>query len=502
MRYVNCSPPRWRWRRSIVPTRLGRPCIGDYDPIAAPTRAAAAASRGLEERIHPLADTHPSPTADRPTLALLMTHGAAVFLIATHAAATSAITPLIAQLHFGAGDWQSFFVTVTIPLAQVTSVFWSGPLQRWPLRRYLLVFWLACMLPMGLAGLAHGYGSLLVLHIASWLGAAAWAPLNGECLKQLYRPTVRGRVFGLLLVATTASWLVTVLWFGRALQRDGEAFRWIFPLLACLQGVGLVLLAWVTRRFPVQAPAADVTPPPRSWRAALEPLRQMHRTLRDDPAFRRYEAAFLTYGGGYMICEVLFPLFVTRALHLGYRETTESAFAVRMLFMLAACVPSGWVLDRMGPVRTSGISFAILALYPLGMIFTTGWQGLAIASAFFGVGLAGVNQGWLLGPVALAPTPQRAGEYVSIHAALVGVRGVVFQGLGLGLYQLTGAFSTSFAIAMLCFLWGAVQMEQLRGFLRRRDAQSGEARRTSAACALDGSHPETQARSSHRQKPN
>ncbi|RMF77173.1 MAG: hypothetical protein D6744_11600 [Planctomycetota bacterium] len=207
----------------------------------------------------------------------------------------------------------------------------------------------------------------------------------------------------------------------------------------------------------------------------------MHRVLRANRAFLLYEAAFMTYGAGFHICEGLFPVLVTAGLLLDYQQVAESAHVVRQAATLVMIVPAGWLIDRLGAARTSAYAFAGLALYPLGLLLALqtslapglhGVPGLTIASVCQGVALAGVFQTWMLGPVTLAPKPEHVPQYVAIHTALVGVRGVLAQGLGMGLYMLFGGFETPLLVSSACFAWGAWQM---RGLARRLRPTAGQA---------------------------
>ena len=91
------------------------------------------------------------------------------------------------------------------------------------------------------------------------------------------------------------------------------------------------------------------------------------------------------------------------------------------------------------------------------------FEQIFAAGAEYGIGMAGVQMGWMLGPVSLAPSPDRVPQYVAIHTTLVGIRGVIFQGLGMLLYKLSGDFHWPFALAAGAFLWAAIQMYRLQG---------------------------------------
>ena len=389
-----------------------------------------------------------------------------MFLVTISPALVMMINPLIARLRFGAGEWQSFLMTAALPTSMLLSVFWSEVLARMSARRYLLVYWLFAAAPVALAAAAHSFWHLLACQLAASVGMAGWAPIHGTLLKRLYTDRVRGRVHGALIVPNTLSGVVALLVAGAWLTADGEAFRIFLPVTALLHFAGVTVLMWLAG----PKREKDRPRPHEGLRSLMTPVLNMRRTLAEDRAFYRYEAAFMTYGAGFMICEVLFPVLVTDKLNMNYDEVAKSAHVVVRLSMLALAFPMGILVDRLGPSRTCAAVFLYLALYPIGLGLAAGPVGLAVASAIFGSAMAGVMHGWMLGPVAMAPTAERVAQYVSIHSTLVGLRGIVFQGVGMLLYTVSGAFYVPLIVAALCFVWAARQMWRLG---RRPGSDSG-----------------------------
>jgi hypothetical protein len=78
----------------------------------------------------------------------------------------------------------------------------------------------------------------------------------------------------------------------------------------------------------------------------------------------------------------------------------------------------------------------------------------------------------MLGPVSLAPTPDKVPQYVAIHATFVGIRGKIFQGLGVLIYTLTHSFVLPFLLAAAAFGWSAFQMWQLNRIMMRSKSES------------------------------
>lgn len=394
---------------------------------------------------------------DHPLRQTLTLHLLAITLHAFGATLPMTMIPLIARLRFDSGPWQMLLITAAVPTCLGLSIFWDDLFRRIRLGRYLLVYWLLAGLPFVLAAGVGQYSQLLLCQVLLALGGAGYSPLNATLLRRLYPQAVRGRAYGLLVIPHMLGGAVIVLVAGRWLAGHPDGYRILLPIVGLVHAVGLVLFFVLGRGLPV----AEGRAPPRSLRALLRPVLRMHRVLASDRTFLRYEIAFMTYGAGYMICDALLPLLVTRKLGMNYDEVAESAFVVQRICLLLLVYPVGLLLDRIGAIRTSAAAFAILALYPLGLMAAGGPAGIAVASLFFGLGLAGVMHGWTLGPVTLARDARSASQYLAIHTTLVGVRGIIFQSLGMLVYTATGSFSVALTLAAVAFAWAAWQMLRL-----------------------------------------
>ncbi len=380
------------------------------------------------------------------------------------------LMPVLARLRFDAGDWQTTLVTAASQTLLICSIFWNALLPRMSIRSYLALHWLTAVAPTALIAFATDFWHLLLWHVIASIGLAGWMPVTGKLMERFYPASVRGRVFGLLMIATQLGSMLTAYAAGAWLKYDGEAFRIILPITALLQGSGLAILAWLGRTPRSDAPPAAATR--LRWSNLFAPLLHMREVLRGDRAFYRYEQAFMTYGVGWMIGHALLPVLVTTGLGLNYQQIAVSTIVTYQVMLMLAIVPMGWLLDRVGPARATAYAFAGLALYPIALMGASDPLTLALASGYYGLAMAGVQQGWLLGPVALAPRPERVADYVAIHATLVGIRGTLAQALGMALYRLTGGFAWPLAIASLAFAGAAWQMAALHQMLRTRAAQA------------------------------
>lgn len=420
-------------------------------------------------------DSHPSaPAARRSGARVLLAQAGATVLIQSSLAAVTAILPVLARLRFGAGDWQTFLVTVATSTLAIFSIFWNAYLARSSTRSYLLTYWLVALLPLGLVSLASGYWTLLLFYVLAAIGASGWTPVFGQLLKRLYSDERRGRALSVINSASLAGTMVGSFAVGAWLHADANAFRIYMPAAAVLQlaGIGLlILLAQRTR--PTPAPSAAVPQRPPRLRDLLAPIAHMNQVLRADRAFLRYEAAFMTYGVGWMICFALLPVLLTEKLAMNYQEVANSTQVVFQLAMLLTTIPIGWFADRFGVAHTSAASFAGLVLYPLGLLLARNTLEVALISTWYGVMMSGVNLAWMLGPVRFAPSPALVPQYVAIHTSLVGLRGILFQGLAMLIYTLTHSFVWPLLLASAAFGWASFQMRRLHATLQQPTVASG-----------------------------
>jgi MFS family permease len=409
----------------------------------------------------PSVEPNPSRISTRPRVGTLTAHLAGISLLQATSMAITAILPVIARKQFGASDWETLLITASPTVCFCLSIFWHALFQRVQFGRYLAIYWLVACLPVACIALTAGsFAWLLTCHLLACIGASGYHPAAGDLMKSLYPTASRGRVYSLLWGGSLLVSAIASFGLGWWLTHDAFAYRLALPIAAALQLVGCLVLVALERSHRARTPRPDAGKP---WGLAtlVDPVLHMRRVLKDDPVFARYEGAYMTYGVGWMIAYALVPILVTDKLHLNYQEVAKSTNVSYLIAMVCALPLAGLLLDRAGAMRSTALSFAMLTLYPLGLIATQNDTQLLWVSVWYGVAHAGASVGWMLGPVSLAPTPEKVPQYVAIHATLVGVRGAIFQFVGVWLYRLTGSFTLPLALAAIGYAWSAWQMWKL-----------------------------------------
>lgn len=430
----------------------------------------ARAARSTRPLPSPLLNPPPTPHLRAPRLPLFLgLHIAAAALVHATSFALQGILAVVAIKRFDANEWQSLLITATPTIFYSLSIFWNDFFKRMKFSRYLAAYWLIASLPLAFMGFAHNYWMLLVPHLISCIGGAGYPPITGELLQALYPPTKRGRIYSVLWGTSLVAAAVYGLALGKWLTFNPDSYRLFLPIISALQLAGVVGLGVLSRVSGHGASRTlDSTGNEKGHFAKLlDPIAHMGRILKADPTFARYEAAYMTYGVGWMIASALLPLLVTKKLNLNYDQIAQSTQAAYLLALVVVLFPAGVLMDRLGAVRTTAGSFALLGFYPLALIFVRDESSLAWASAFFGLAHAGASVGWTIGPISLAPTPDHVPQYMAIHATMVGIRGKLFQGLGVLLYWFSGDFQIPMSVAGLAYFWAGIQMWQLHRRMRR-----------------------------------
>lgn len=427
----------------------------------------SAASVDTSPAVYSAADTRPW---------LLPAHIAAVSLVQGTSLALQAMLPVIAKKEFGANVWQVAIITAATTALFCLSIFWNGLFSRMRVGRYMLTYWTISCMPLGLFGVLAMTGlkvsvmHLMALHIFACLGLAGYHPAAGELLRAFYPPHKRGRAYAIIWGASLAYSAVFGFALGKILEHDREAFQWLFPTASAIQLLGIGSIVFLARTTGAEATRTLASDSRALFFRVLEPVTHMREVLRADNTFFRYEAAYMTYGIGWMIVYVLMPNFGPDKLNTNYEQYASSTYVAYLLAVIAMIFPAGLLLDKLGPMRSTGLSFLMLTLYPLGLMFTNTVTQLTVMSVVYGLAHAGASIGWMMGPVSLAPSPAKVPQYVAIHATLVGVRGMLFQFVGVALFWLARerlhlsyawAFGIPFAIGAAGYFWAGIQMTQL-----------------------------------------
>jgi len=340
------------------------------------------------------------------------------------------------------------------------AIFWNEVYRRIGPGRYLLLLWVVAILPLGAVALFSSPWPVLTCLLLSATANGGIQPINADILRNCYPPSRRSRVFSVLKAGEQLVTMAVAYGIAVWMDRNPNAYRYVFPTGATLVGLGMLLMHRVPRK---QLFVERLQPNPTMpfLRSVLLAWHGMAGVLRRDPDFRQFETAYTTYGLGWMMCYALIPFIAVDLLKLNYQQFVWSAQWSQQLTILVMLVPFGLIMERIGPIRFSVGSFLPLLVYPLGLLFVWNWQSLAVLSVFFGLSMTGVNLVWTIAPVTLAKDASQAPHYLAIHATLVALRGVLGQLPAVAVYWGTGQTRPTLIAAAVLFVVATIIMSRL-----------------------------------------
>jgi predicted MFS family arabinose efflux permease len=230
-----------------------------------------------------------------------------------------------------------------------------------------------------------------------------------------YPVAVRGRIWGRAELLRGTVMVICYWAFDSAMEADPNWRRVIFPFAGICGGAALAIVGGIRlRRLPagkdsLRAGARTANP----WGPAIELLKQRR-------SFLSYEAGFMLYGMGFMICNFLRDDHFARDMKLTHLEFAWF-LALFQIAMPLASPAYGWIFDRAKAAWTTAVACCLLVPYGLLLAYAESVPMVWLSAVTMGIGMAGIHVCWNLGTVEFArgrdPSP-----YSAVHAAAVGVR--------------------------------------------------------------------------------
>lgn len=375
------------------------------------------------------------------------------------AASVAIFLPFFARRHFDASNTQTFILTVSMPVMQFFTIYWHRVFQTVSSRRYIALVGMTMSVPLLAMSLVSTLNPIIILWLISSFGGTggggAITPVIAAILRNRYPEHMRGRAFGLVSAFRFGGVMLGGFCIGVWSEYDPMSYRYYMPILGVLVGIAMLLYVYITPHRPRERSLASAF---SQW---WKPITESLGVLKSDGNFRDYEVSYMLYGVGWMICYALLPLIGNDKIGLTDADFSTATIVTFQAMMIVLLFPAGRIADRFGPVKVVSVAFLILTLYPTLLAFADSFATLTGVTILFALGMAGVHLGWTLGPVYFAPDSEQAPRYLAVHATLVGVRGILFQGLGVWLYAITGSASIPLAFAAVGFLLAATQMRRL-----------------------------------------
>ena len=328
------------------------------------------------------------------------------------------------------------FVTAAPMFGNLSSALWARLAQRRrkvPLLVGLQGMLIALVASIGLSP-ASGWGGawLIAAMVAGRLVIGGIQTVRSIVWTQNYPGGVRARVTWRLAFRAQLVMTVMAALGGVWLDRYEHEYALLYLLGAAVASVGAASYSRVRMagEEPGQPPVGSGVTDARGRRLGFL------RLLREDRAFRQYQAWHFLLGSSNMTME---PIAVYAVSHERGADYATSIAVVTVLpvglAMLTMPLFAAW-LDRLhiAEFRSRHSWLWAISQATTGVGILTGSLGtIALGRAILGLARGGGALAWNLGHNDFAH-PDRAGLYMGVHATLTGVRGAFAPFLGIALY--------------------------------------------------------------------
>jgi len=360
-----------------------------------------------------------------------------------------------AMRSLGAPSWIAPAMVVLSQASWMLSPMWEHGVSRVAPNRAFRIFGTLSLLALLGTALVHveptvgrdGYGVgdlglFLACYALCYVSFGGQIAQRGALIRANYKAENRGRVFGVLSVVSRAAQIASAKCAGLLLNSDPRWLRAVFPAAGVFyfcENTVLSLIRW--RRGGRTREAGP---------GFREAWKRSARLLRDDREFRLYEIAWSLYGIGFLASTPMIVVFGESDLQVSYDDWTWAQGVAMPLAGILGTAPAGWLVDRLGPVRTTALSYFVLTVFFALIPFASTPAHLIAAFALWGLAMAGVGIVWNLGPLSFAKEGEGR-RYAAAHVALVGLRSVIGPVLGYVIAQ-TISLRATFGIsaAMVC----------------------------------------------------
>ena len=283
--------------------------------------------------------------------------------------------------------------------------------------------------------------------------------INGF-LKTNYKHENFSKLYGYATTANKIVMLIATFLFGILLDKQANAYTYVYPFLAFLGILSIFILTQINYSPPVSQNKK------RSIRETLKDIRaNMLHIIKTNKPFRDFEIGFMFYGFAWLVTIAVIALFLENHLKLSYSGIAfYKNFYTTVSIILIPFF--GKLLGKINPRKFGIIAFIFMLVYILFMGLTeyfpnyTEVFGIKIyytlLISFLSYGIFGAMMGllWYIGSAYFAED-EDAAEYQSIHLSLTGFRSVFVPIIGIFFYKIID-YSGVFALGVLSLAIGII----------------------------------------------
>ena len=332
-------------------------------------------------------------------------------------------------------------------IGNLFSPFWARQMEgreklpfcvgSWALARTLLL-----LMPFALTGNAF-VGLIALLQIIGTVSAPAYTSI----MRDIYPDESRGRLMGYARVCMQGMAFGSTLIVGRLLDK-GIPYTILFPV-AGVFGIGAALT--FRRVRPLRStpiPLADA-----GKQSAALFMRETLAILGHNRAYRWFALSVFVYGFANLMVIPLYGLYQVDVLHISNTQIANIANVSALCAILGSFF-WGRFMDQRGPAFTVMCSIVLISLIPIVYIFAATPITLLFAGMLSGFGFSGIELSYLAS-ILLYAERHKTAQYQSLHALLLGIRGVLAPLIGIPLIHALG-YRPVFVLAFAVMVIGSV----------------------------------------------
>lgn len=357
---------------------------------------------------------------------------------------------VIARKDLGASPIQITLLTMVMPIANLTAIWWSRLLVGRDQRPLVL--------GMGLIGSAamisglwlHSFLHLFLAFFFYYLSYAVTTTGQNRLLQQHIRTGTQGGVFGFstgirMGAAALVSWLA-----GMWMDSTFEGYRHLYFMAGLITVISTLIFASMPTKEDPNVPRQGL-----NRKILLGPLVEAGKLLKRRPDYLRFEIGFMIYGMAFIGLLPVVPLFLVDDLGFDYTTIGVARGTVQQLVMIPSVWFFGRLFDRMTPHAMAAWVFSSLSLHPLLLISAAYLpENLALVAvmlsyACFGAAMGGVSVLWFVSSVSFA-RDEDAGVYQAVHMAATAIRGIAAPLLAYAVMTFAGKLA---ALWMAVIFW-------------------------------------------------
>ncbi|NOZ48036.1 MAG: MFS transporter [Chlorobi bacterium] len=324
-----------------------------------------------------------------------------------------------------------------------------GILTRLPL---IILFFFPRSLETGGAVNIYHY-LFLMIFLIYFLARPLIFPTINLFLKNNYQHRNFGKLYSYATSLNKIIMLITTFLFGLILDTDHFAFTYIYPAIAVLGILSIIILS----KIEYQNPKGQVFNKNLS-EAINDSFKNMLNILKFNKPYRDFEIGFMLYGFAWMSTAAVIVIFFDKVLELNYSSVAfyKNGYNIIAIVLLPYF---GKLLGKIDPRKFAVITFSSLLVYIFFMGLTQYYKSVIIIwdfkiyysliFSFIGYGIFAATMAllWSIGSAYFCKD-QDAGSYQSVHLSLTGLRSIVAPLIGVYFLEKIG-YTGTFGLAIL-----------------------------------------------------